>query len=51
MMELTPLQAAVLIPDTLSVVLTEKYRLMADWMNANKLVNNADKTHLMVMGS
>ena len=24
---------------------------MADWMNANKLVNNADKTHLMIMGS
>ena len=38
-------------PETLSAVLSEKYRLLADWMNANKLVSNADKTHLMVMGS
>ena len=38
-------------PATLSAVLSEKYKLMADWMNANKLVNNADKTHLMIMGS
>ena len=36
-------------PAVLSDVLSAKYKL-AEWMNANKLVINADKTHLMVMG-
>ena len=38
-------------PTVLSNVLTAKYSKLAEWMNANKLVINADKTHLMVMGS
>ena len=38
-------------PSVLSKVLTEKYKLLETWMNANKLVINQDKTHLMVMGS
>ena len=38
-------------PAVLSRVLTEKYTLLETWMNANKLVINQDKTHLMVMGS
>lgn len=37
-------------PAVLSEVLTSKYNLLEDWMNANKLVINPDKTHLMVMG-
>ena len=37
-------------PAVLSTVLTAKYNKLADWMNANKLVINPDKTHLMVMG-
>ena len=36
---------AAILSDTLSY----KYRRLEDWMNANKLVINADKTHLMVM--
>ena len=35
----------------MSDVLTQKYDKLAEWMNANKLVINPDKTHLMVMGS
>ena len=35
----------------LSEVLTYKYRKLEMWMNANRLVINADKTHLMVMAS
>ena len=38
-------------PIVLSNVLTQKYEKLAEWMNANKLVINPDKTHLMVMGS
>ena len=38
-------------PTVLSRVLTEKYEKIEEWMNSNKLVINADKTHLMVMGS
>lgn len=37
-------------PVILSEVLSSKYDLLEDWMNSNKLVINADKTHLMVMG-
>jgi hypothetical protein len=36
-------------PYVLSQVLTDKYNKLEDWMNANKLVINPDKTHLMVM--
>ena len=32
-------------------MLTEKYTLLEDWMNNNKLVINPDKTHMMVMGT
>ena len=38
-------------PVKLSTVLTSKYEKLADWMHANKLVLNSEKTHLMVMGS
>ena len=38
-------------PVVLSSVLSSKYILLEDWMNCKKLVINADKTHLMVMGS
>ena len=38
-------------PAVLSEVLTKKYNLLENWMHANKLVINPDKTHLMVMGS
>ena len=38
-------------PAVLSAVLTQKYNLLADWMNNNKLVINPDKTHLLVLGS
>ena len=38
-------------PVVLSTVLSETYAKLAEWMNANKLVINADKTHLLVMGS
>ena len=37
-------------PTVLSRVLTEKYNLLEQWMNNNKLVINPDKTHMMVMG-
>ena len=37
-------------PAILSDILSAKYGMLAEWMNANKLVINADKTHLMVMG-
>ena len=35
----------------LSQKLSEQYSIIADYMNANKLVINADKTHLVVMGT
>ena len=38
-------------PAVLSEVLTRKYDKLEQWMHANKLVINPDKTHLMVMGS
>ena len=38
-------------PSVLSEVLTDKYKKLAHWMHANKLVINSDKTHLMVLGS
>ena len=38
-------------PIILSRVLTEKYNLLENWMNNNKLVINPDKTHMMVMGT
>ena len=31
--------------------LSETYKFLADYMAANKLVINADKTHLLVMGT
>ena len=37
-------------PATLSEVLTRKYSLLEEWINGNKLVINADKTHLLVLG-
>ena len=36
-------------PAILSEVLTRKYNLLEEWVNANKLVIHADKTHLMVL--
>ena len=36
-------------PEVISRVLTSHYAIIADYMAANKLVNNPDKTHLMVM--
>ena len=38
-------------PTVLSRVLTEKYNVLEDWMNNNKLVINPDKTHMMVIGT
>ena len=38
-------------PAIVSTVLTEKYDKLEDWMNTNKLVINADKTHLLVMSN
>ena len=38
-------------PDILSQKLTHQYGLIADYMAANKLVINGDKTHLVVMGA
>ena len=38
-------------PIVMSRVLTEKYNVMEEWMNNNKLVINPDKTHLMVIGT
>ena len=34
----------------LSAVLSRKYTLLEGWIKANKLVINAEKTHLLVMG-
>ena len=38
-------------PVTLSSKLSERYKAIEDYMVKNKLVINADKTHLVVMGS
>ena len=38
-------------PHELSDVLSNKYKCIAEYMTANKLVINADKTHLLVMGT
>ena len=38
-------------PATLSAELTEQYQVISGYMAANKLVINADKTHLIVMGT
>ena len=38
-------------PGQLSMKLTEQYKIIADYMTANKLVINSDKTHLVVMGT
>jgi hypothetical protein len=38
-------------PEELSNKLSETYKCIADYMAANKLVINADKTHLLVMGT
>ena len=38
-------------PDTLSTKLSEQYDIIAEYMAANKLVINGDKTHLVVMGN
>ena len=38
-------------PAIVSKVLSSKYTSLENWMNSNKLVINADKTHLMVMGT
>ena len=38
-------------PASLSVTLTAQYKTISDYMAANKLVINADKTHLIVMGT
>ena len=37
-------------PVTLSNTLTNKYKVISNYMESNKLVINADKTHLVVMG-
>ena len=38
-------------PIALSGELTEKYKVISEYMAANKLVINADKTHLLVLGT
>ena len=38
-------------PAVLSNTLTEQYSMIADYMSANKLVINDDKTHLVVMAT
>ena len=38
-------------PATLSATLSEQYKKLAEYMGDNKLVVNADKTHLIVMGT
>ena len=38
-------------PDTLSTKLSEQYDIIADYMADNRLVINADKTHVVVMGN
>jgi hypothetical protein len=37
-------------PVVLSSTLSHKYKLISNYMECNKLVINADKTHLVVMG-
>ena len=37
-------------PQELSSTLTSKYKMITNYMESNKLVINADKTHLVVMG-
>ena len=37
-------------PLILSNVLTRKFKLLEEWINDNRLVINADKTHLLVLG-
>ena len=36
---------------SLSATLSEQYKKLAEYMGDNKLVINADKTHLVVMGT
>ena len=38
-------------PATLSETLSDQYKRISNYMAANKLVINADKTHLVVMGT
>ena len=38
-------------PVALSGALTEQYKVISEYMAANKLVINADKTHLLVLGT
>ena len=38
-------------PEELSEKLSSQYKIISDYMAANNLVINADKTHLVVMGS
>ena len=38
-------------PDSLSTKLSDQYDIIADYMAANRLVINADKTHMVVMGN
>ena len=38
-------------PSILSEVLTRKFKLLEEWISGNRLVINADKTHLLVLGS
>ena len=38
-------------PAVISRVLTEKYDILEDWMNNNKLVINPDKTYSIVIGT
>ena len=38
-------------PVTLSGALTEQYKVISEYMAANKLVFNADKTRLLVLGT
>ena len=38
-------------PDTISTKITEKYRVISEYMNNNKLKLNGDKTHLMLLGT
>ena len=38
-------------PSTLSDALSDKYKVIEEYMTSNKLVINGDKTHLVVMGS
>ena len=37
--------------DELNVEIDQKYKIIAQYMNKNKLILNSDKTHLMVMTS